>query len=114
MELRAKIEDLNGLVLQGRALEAFDKYYAENVVMEEAGQRWEGKELNRSREEDFFGKITELRGAEVRSVNVGDDTTAVEWHFDYTHAEWGDMKYDQVALQRWEDGLIVSERFYKI
>ncbi len=113
-DIRQKIEDLNRLVLEGNALEAFDKYYAENCVMQEGDEApFVGKQLNREREVDFFSKITEFRGAHVKSVSVGDDTTAVEWHFDYTHEEWGDVKYDQVAVQRWGNGQIVSERFYR-
>lgn len=55
--------------------------------------------------------MTEFRGAEVLAVAVGDGVTMVEWHFDYTHADWGDMDYDQAAVQRWRDGEIVSERY---
>jgi|GEM_PF-5307609 len=34
-ELMQKVDDLNGLILQGRALEAFEKYYHKDVVMQE-------------------------------------------------------------------------------
>lgn len=113
-DLRAAIDDLNQMVLQGQAMEAFEKYYAEDCVMQEDNMEpVRGKAANREREIDFFGKVTEFRGAEVLSVAVGDGVTMVEWHFDYTHAEWGDMDYDQVAVQRWRDGEIVSERYYK-
>jgi ketosteroid isomerase-like protein len=114
-ELRTKIEEMNAMILEGRALEAFDRFYADDCVMwEDAENSWEGKAVNRAREEEFFGKITDFRGAEVRAVAVGDGVTMVEWHFDYTHADWGEMKYDQVAVQRWSDGQIVDERFYKM
>lgn len=33
--LTEKISDLNDLVLQGKAMEAFEKYYHPNVVMQE-------------------------------------------------------------------------------
>ena len=82
-------------------------------MQEGAAEPIVGKAVNRDREKDFFGKITEFRGAEVKSVAVGADTTVVEWHFDYTHSEWGPVKYDQVAVQRWRDGKIVHERFYR-
>ena len=36
----------------------------------------------------------------------------VEWHFDYTHRDWGVRKYNQVTVQEWKDGRIISERFY--
>lgn len=113
-DLRAAIEDLNNLVLGGEALEAFDKYYADDCVMQEDNMEpVRGKAENRAHEEEFLNAVTEFRSAEVKAVAVGDGVTMVEWHFDYTHAEWGDMKYDQVAVQRWRDGQIVHERFYK-
>lgn len=114
MDLRARIDDLAAMVLEGRSLEAFDRYYADGCVMQEGSEEpTVGKELNRKREEEFFANITEFRGAELKAVAVGDGVTMCEWHFDYTHREWGSVAYDQVAVQRWEEGLIVSERFYK-
>ena len=113
MHLRELVEDLNSMILEGRALEAFEKYYAEDVVMQEnARPPTIGKDANREREREFFSKIVELRGADVKAVAVGDDVTMVEWFFDYTHKEWGRRTYHQVAVQRWKDGKIVHERFY--
>ena len=113
-DLRIAIEDLNQMVLQGQSMDAFEKYYADDIVMQEDNMEpIRGKAENRAREEEFFGKVTEFRGAAVKSVAVGEDITMVEWNFDYTHADWGVMNYDQVAVQRWSDGKIVSERFYK-
>ena len=113
MGLLTSINELNQMVLEGKALEAFEKYYAENCSMQENGQpAVVGKDANRKREEEFFSKITDFRGAEVLNVTAGDDVTMVEWKFDYTHADWGDRNYNQVAVQRWKDGKIVDERYY--
>ncbi|HEX9665104.1 MAG TPA: nuclear transport factor 2 family protein [Thermodesulfobacteriota bacterium] len=113
MHLRELVEDLNSMILEGGALEAFEKYYAEDVVMEENElPPTIGKAANREREKEFFSNLVELRGADVKAVAVGDDVTMVEWFFDYTHKEWGRRTYHQVAVQRWKDGKIVHERFY--
>ena len=113
MHLRELVEDLNSMILEGRALEAFEKYYAEDVVMQENElPPTIGKAANREREKEFFSNLVELRGADVKAVAVGDDVTMVEWFFDYTHKEWGRRTYHQVAVQRWKDGKIVHERFY--
>ena len=76
----------------------------------------EGKEANRAYEEAFVNGLTAFRGAEVKSVAVDEanNKAFVEWHFDFTHADYGDQKYDQVAVQTWEDGQIVDEKFYKL
>ena len=111
--LLEKINDLNDLVLQGKALEAFENHYHDDIVMQEnENPPIFGKDANRKREEDFFGSITEFRNAKVLKVAIGEATTMVEWHFDYTHKDWGIRNYSQVAVQEWKDGKIIKEKFY--
>jgi hypothetical protein len=114
--IRESVNDLNDMILQGAILDAFDKYYAEGVVMQDGEQPERvGFKDCRAFEEAFVGNLTAFRGAEVKSVTVDEEngTAAIEWHFDYSHAEWGDQKYDQVAYQTWKDGKVISERFYR-
>ena len=113
-ELRRFVDDLNSKILNGQLLEAFDQYYDEDVEMQEnQSEPVVGKAANRSREEEWLGNITEFRGAEVKSVGVDPqaNTTLVEWIFDYSHKEWGDVRNHQVSVQRWEGDKIVHERF---
>ncbi|GAA3652302.1 nuclear transport factor 2 family protein [Flavivirga jejuensis] len=108
-----KISRINDMILQGNALEAFDEFYHDEVVMQENDNpEFVGKEINRKREEAFFASITEFRGAKPLKVTVGESTTMVEWHFDYTHKDWGVKNYTQVAVQDWKDGKIIREKFY--
>ncbi len=113
-ELRGYVEDLNSRVMNGDMLGAFDQYYADDVTMQENQlPPIVGKAANRAREEEWLAAITEFRSAEVKSVGVDPktDTTLVEWIFDYTHKEWGDVKNHQVSIQRWRGDKIVHERF---
>ncbi|MEQ8904099.1 SnoaL-like domain-containing protein [Ekhidna sp.] len=111
--LQEKINDLNDLVLQGKALEAFEKYYADDVVMQEnEAAPTLGKSANREREIEFLNNITEFRNANPAKITVGENTTMVEWHYDYTHKEWGVRKYSQISVQEWENGKIIREKFY--
>src|ERR1035437_5598094 len=111
--IKINLEDLNSLVLSGKAIEAFDKYYDDIIVMQEnTGEPMVGKELNRKREVEFFSSITDFRGAKVKSVGFGENTSFVVWDFDYTHKDWGVRKYTQVAVQTWKDGKIVKEQFF--
>ena len=72
-----------------------------------------GKDASREFETDFVNSLTAFRGAAVKNVMISEDAgvAAVEWHFDYTHKDWGDRNYTQVSVQRWKDGQIVSEKF---
>ena len=112
--LLENISNVNDLILQGKAMEAFEAFYHHDVVMQENDlPEVVGKEANRKREEDFFGAITEFRAAKVISVAIGQNNTSmVEWHMDYTHKDWGVKNYTQVAVQVWKDGQIINEKFY--
>lgn len=111
--IKEKITELNQLVLDGKALEAFEKFYHIDVEMQEnENAPTVGKDANRMREIEFFSNITEFRKAEVRGITIGDNLSTVIWHYDYTHKQWGKRKYAQVSVQEWKDGLIVKEQFF--
>ena len=103
--LLAKIDDLNDLVLQGKALEAFEEYYHDEVIMQEnEDSPTVGKEANRQREIDFFSSITEFRSAKPLKITIGEDVSMVQWQYDYTHKDWGVRNYSQVSVQEWKEG----------
>ncbi len=112
--IRENVDQLNQMILEGKILEAFDQFYAEEVVMQDNDTpAREGKGTCRQFEEDFVSNLTAFRGAEVKNVMVSDEAgvSVVEWWMDYSHKEWGDRNYTQIAVQRWQDGKIVSEKF---
>ena len=106
-------QELNQAILEGRALEAYETHYAENVVMQENdAEPTAGKDANRTREQEFFDAITEFRGAELLSTGIGENVTFSHWRFDFTHRDWGVRNYRQVAVREWRDGKIVREIFH--
>lgn len=111
--IETSLKDLNTLVQEGKLLDAFDKYYHEDVAMQEnSNAAIVGKETNRKRELEFLNNILEFRGASVRGLGVGDDISFVVWSYDYTHKEWGVKNYTQVSVQNWKDGKIIKEQFF--
>jgi ketosteroid isomerase-like protein len=113
--IKENVEELNAMILQGDIMGAFEKFYAEDIVMQdnETPARV-GKDSNREFEKEFVNNLTEFRGAEVKNILISEEAgvAAVEWFMDYTHKEWGTRTYTQVAVQRWKDGKIVSEKFF--
>jgi hypothetical protein len=104
---------LNQQVLAGDIMGAFDKYYADNVVMQEnSDEPFVGKEVNREREQKFVNSIAEFHGASVVSSAVNGDTSFSEWAMDVTFQGGARYKLAQVAVRTWKDGQVVRERFY--
>ncbi len=115
MSLHDDVNALNSMILQGQIMEAFDKYYADDLVMQENnGEPRVGKATNRAYEEAFVNGLTAFNGAEVKAlaVNEEDGTVMVQWWMAFTHKDYGDIDRHQVCVQRWKDGQIVHERFF--
>lgn len=116
MSLQKKITDVYNHVQNGTAMDAFEKYYAENVVMIlEDGTEVEGKDANRNRENEFFGSVESFNGMGIEAItsNEEDGATAVESWMDVTFKGADEStKIHQVATQQWKDGKIVRERFF--
>ena len=112
-DLRTLVDELNQMILEGKIMEAFEKFYVEEVVMQDNNYPARvGKSINRQYEEDFVNGLTEFRGAKVISTLVSEGLSVVEWWFDYTHKDYGVRNYVQLAIQRWKNGQIVEEKFY--
>lgn len=111
--IEQKITELNQLVLSGKMIEAFEKFYHDDVQMQENTRLpVVGKEANRKRELEFLNNISEFRSASVQGVAASDNISFVIWSYDYTHKEWGEKKYTQVSVQHWKDGQIIKEHFF--
>lgn len=105
--------ELNQAILGGDILGAFEKYYADDVVMQEnAGEPRRGKDANRKHEEEFVNSMEEFHGAEITATAVNGDVAFTEWVMDVTFKGGGRTKMQQVAVRRWKDGQVVFERFY--
>ncbi|WP_018128357.1 SnoaL-like domain-containing protein [Balneola vulgaris] len=115
MSYLERIQDIYTHIGQGKAMDAFEKYYHSNCDMIlEDGTKVEGKDANREREIEFFSSVEEFHGLDIKAINSNEDdaTTAVECVMDVTFKGGDRMQIQQVATQQWEDGHIVKERFY--
>lgn len=114
MSYEAKAHDIYNQLQQGKLLDAFDQYYAEEVVMTEPRGTRKGKVECRKYEEDFLGSIEEFHGLEVKNIGANEEnaTSFVESTMDVTFKNGHRAQMEQVAVQRWKGDQIVHERFY--
>ncbi len=111
MSIKPQVLGLISLVEKGQMLEAMNRYYAENVAMQEnVSPPSVGFAENYAREEAFYGSLQALRFNLV-SVVVEGDRAVINWVFDYTTADGTSYRMDEIAIQTWRDGKIVHERY---
>jgi len=110
-----KARDIYDMTSQGKLMEAFEKYYHNDVVMVEAtGEIRNGKEANRKFQADFMGMLKEIHESGVRAItsNEKEATTMVESWMDVTMNDGKRHMMEEVAVQKWIGDQIIHERFY--
>lgn len=105
--------DLNQTIMKGDFVKAFDKYYADNVIVQENdGSPVAGKDANRKREEEFMKTVEQFHGAKLLGEAVSGDIAFSEWEYDMTVKGRGRAKMCEVAVRHWKNGQVARERFY--
>ena len=110
-----KAKDIYDMMAQGKMLDAFNKYYHKDVVMVEAsGETRKGKAANLKFQEDFMGMIKDVHGSGIKVITADEKKaiTMVESWMDVTMKDGKRSTMEEVAVQKWEDGQIIHERFY--
>src|SRR5476651_2645842 len=83
-----KITDLyNNFIYAGKLIDGFEKYYGQNVVMQELGEEPRtGKDLNRQHEQQFVSSIEAIHGGGILGIASDENNkqTFVESWMDVT------------------------------
>jgi ketosteroid isomerase-like protein len=106
-------KQLNDGVLAGKVMETFEKFYADDVVMQEnSDEPRVGKAANRKAEEEFVSSVEAFNGAKVTASAANGDVSFSQWEMDITFKGGKRVKMEQVAVRTWKDGKITHERFF--
>lgn len=110
-----RAQDIYRKLGEGDGKGAIETYYADNVeIIEADGSTFNGRETQLKRLEEWQAGVEEFHGGGVHSVTANEETgtTVVESWTDMTPKGGPRMKFEETAVQQWEDGKIVRERFY--
>ena len=104
---------LNDQILTGDVLGAFEKFYADDVVMQEnLDEGRDGKEANRLYERQFADSVAEWQKRELIASAINGDISFSEWEYEFSFKNGPRVAIGQVAVRRWKDGKVAHERFY--
>lgn len=114
MTYKERTQDIYNLIGQGKMMDAFEKYYADGVVITEPRGTWEGKNNCREHELEFLNMVKEFHGMEVKAI-TSDEANGIVMHetsMDVTFQDGTRANMEQAGVQRWEGDQVVHERFY--
>ena len=115
MSYLEKVGEMYAMIGQGQMMEAFEKFYHEDVVMVEAtGEERKGKAANREFEVQWMASLKEMHGGGVTGItsNEEEGITMVETWMDSSFQDGSRMKMEEVCVQKWQGDQIIRERFY--
>jgi hypothetical protein len=113
MSIEQADKELNDMILGGKAMEAYERFYADDVSMQEnSAPPTVGKDANRKREIEFFSSVEAWHDGACTASVVSGNVSMSEWMMDVTIKGMGRVRMEQAVVRRWKDGKIVSERFY--
>lgn len=116
-EIRTAATDLITMAMNGKILEAMDKYSDDNIVTQEGvtGKPSEGgKKKLLENYKIFLDNMTEVNTYKGKLVSVGENVSAIEWELDFKNnlPGWEVIKLTEIAVQEWKDGKIARETFF--
>ncbi len=108
--------ELQQMLGQGQSLEAFEKFYHDDVTVTEvaSGEVRKGKDAQRQAIQQWFGMVKEFHGGGCDSICSDEEhnvSTAETW-MDIEFQGGNRVKMSEVAVQKWQDGQIIDEKFY--
>lgn len=108
-----RLGDLIPSIEQGRILDAMNRFYADDVKMQENDNLPTiVLAANIEREKRFLSSVREWEGFEVTAIGDGFDITSYEVVMDRVTTDDIPVHLKQVVIAKWEDGKIVHERFF--
>lgn len=119
MTLLERAQHLQELAHGPSIFEAVDTYYADDVeIVEATGETATGRETQKARIRQWQETVKAVHGGgtpravAATETGPGSGVVFVETSDDIEFVDGTRFQMDEVAVQRWEDGKVVHERFY--
>jgi hypothetical protein len=112
-QIATAVDELIALSISGKAIEALEKFYHDDTEKTDFldGKTTKGKAKVKEVNETLISKITAVREYAAVDKIVKGNRSFIVWALDFDHSDLGTVKATEVAIQDWQDGKIIRERF---
>lgn len=108
------VAELTKLIQQGQTIEAMDRFYADDVTMQENQQSPRiGKAVCLEHERRMLAGVTSMQAKLLnQAINGAADVVFSEWQYAFTDLSGQRFLLTEVSVQSWRNELISTEKFY--
>lgn len=108
------VADKNALIVQGKIVEATEKFFAENVQTQDFdGTVTTGKNEMMEKMSGFAGAIAQVKAIELKHVALHNDVSFVEFIFNFVMKDDSEIYWHEIIRSVWQDGQVVHEQYFK-
>ncbi len=111
-QIRAALKDLKNLLGKGEFMVAMEKYLHDDVELQEANNEPKVKEVCLQAEKELLETVTDFGGYTMKNVAVRGNVSYYEATMEFTTNDGVQHRFEQVNRTKWEDGLIINERYF--
>lgn len=116
-EIKNRLNGMLEMVHSGKILEAIDEYYHDDVVTQE-GVNGEplvgGKKQYLENYTEFLNNMSRVTTFKGTAGVTGANVSTIGWELDFDNKlpSWGTVKFNELAVQEWQDNKIIRETFF--
>jgi hypothetical protein len=111
-QIAVSVDELVSLAIEGKWELAFAKFYAQDFEKTDLdGLPVKGMEQNIANGRIFSSKISNVRDFSCAGKIIKGSRSFISWSFDFD-VDGKPFRVLEVAIQDWENGKIVTERFF--
>lgn len=106
--------EMNQFILDGKTLEAMEKFYADEVTMQEnEDPPRSGKQVCLDHEKENLNKIQELKTSLLhQAIDHDHGIVFSEWEMKFITTSGICYLLTEVSVQQWQSKKIIKEKFY--
>ena len=111
-QIAAAVDELIALVAEGKPMDAFAKFYHDDIEKTDLdGVTHQGKALIETMGYEQLASIVEVRDFSAVATVVKGNRSFIVWSIDLDNTS-GLLKVVEVAIQDWQDGKIIRDRYF--
>ncbi len=113
MNLQQHLIQLDELVVQGKFLEAIDRFFHSDVICYSTpNDAIYGNVAKRESIQNFFNQISAINNIVLHHQAIGNDVTMSEMTFEFTTKNGKQLIWNEVIRRTWLNGQVIEEKYY--
>ncbi|GAB3643748.1 SnoaL-like domain-containing protein [Spirosoma arcticum] len=111
-QIATAVDEIIALVAEGKPMDAFEKFYHDDIEKTDLdGVTHQGKDLIEKTGHQQLATILQVRDFSAVAKVVKGNRSFIVWSIDLDNTG-GVLKVVEVAIQDWQDGKIIRERYF--